>query len=100
MIYLTQLVYIKEGKEAIFQQFEDKAIPIIAKYNGKLTLRIRPTDDSVIEKNIEKPYEIHLVEFETEEDFENFKKDDERKEFLHLKKESIKSTLLIQGMKI
>lgn len=100
MIYLTQLVYLKEGKEEIFHQFEDIAIPTIKKYNGRLTLRIRPKDDSVIENNIEKPYEIHLVEFETEADFENFKKDDERKKFFHLKEESIKSTILIQGTKL
>jgi len=64
------------------------------KYNGRLTLRIRPKNDSVIESNIEKPYEIHLVEFDTEEDFENFKKDEERKQFLHLKEASIKSSIL------
>ena len=62
MIYITQLIFIKEGQEDIFHQFEDMAIPIILKYNGRLTLRIRPTDDSIIENNIEKPYEILLIQ--------------------------------------
>lgn len=97
MIYLTQLIYIKEGKEEIFHQFEDLAIPIIANYNGKLTLRIRPQVDSVIEHNIDIPYEIHFIEFESEKDFESFKKDEERKKFLHLKEQSIKSSILVQG---
>ena len=35
MIYITQLIYIKEGQEKMFHEFEDVAIPIIAKYNGK-----------------------------------------------------------------
>lgn len=100
MIYLTQLIYIKEGQEAIFHQFEEIAIPTISKYNGRLALRIRPENDSVIENNIEKPYEIHLVEFDTEEDFENFKKDEERKKFLHLKEDVIKSSILILGKKL
>jgi uncharacterized protein (DUF1330 family) len=100
MIYITQLIFIKEGHEDIFHQFEDMAIPIILKYNGRLTLRIRPTDDSIIENNIEKPYEIHLVEFNTQEDFDNFKNDEARKKFLHLKEKSIKSSILIQGTKI
>tara|TARA_R110000744_G_scaffold216506_3_gene335297 strand:- start:1741 stop:2043 length:303 start_codon:yes stop_codon:yes gene_type:complete len=100
MIYITQLIFIKEGQEDIFHQFEDMAIPIILKYNGRLTLRIRPTDDSIIENNIEKPYEIHLVEFNTQEDFDNFKNDEARKKFLHLKEKSIKSSILIQGTKI
>ena len=100
MIHLTQLIYIIEGKEEVFQQFEKMAIPAILKYNGRLTLRIRPKTNSVIENNIEIPYEIHLVEFNTEQDFENFKKDKERKKFLHLKQESIKSSILIHGKKI
>ncbi|MBU2907477.1 hypothetical protein KO529_21935 [Arenibacter algicola] len=100
MIYITQLIYVIAGQEEIFHQFEDIAIPIILKYNGRLTLRIRPSEESIIEKNMEKPYEIHLVEFNTQEDFDNFKKDEERRKFLHLKEKSIKSSILIQGTKL
>lgn len=100
MIHLTQLIYIKKGEEAVFQQFENVAIPIILKYNGRLTLRIRPNQESIIEANIDQPYEIHLVEFDSEEDFENFKKDEDRKQFLHLKEKSIQSSILIKGEKL
>jgi uncharacterized protein (DUF1330 family) len=97
MLYITQLIYIKEGQENIFHQFEELAIPIISKYNGKLLLRVRPADSVVIESSIEKPYEIHLVAFDAEKDFDNFMQDKERLEFLHLKEQSIKSVLLIKG---
>jgi uncharacterized protein (DUF1330 family) len=100
MIFITQLVYVKEGRENIFQQFEDIAIPAIQKYNGQLLLRVRPTNYSFIEHHIDKPYEIHLVEFDTEQDFLNFCQDNERKKFLHLKEQSIKSVLLIKGTKL
>jgi len=100
MIFITQLVYIREGQENVFHQFEDIAIPAISKYNGWLLLRIRPGEDTLIEHHIERPYEIHLVEFNTEQDFENFQKDEERKKFLHLKDQSIKSVLLIKGTKL
>jgi hypothetical protein len=100
MIYIFQLIYIKEGQEKVFQQFEDIAIPIISRYNGRLTLRIRPERDSIIEIHIEKPYEIHLVEFAAEKDFEHFMQDEERKQFLHLKEQSIKSVILIKGEKL
>ncbi|MBM1106201.1 hypothetical protein JQC67_08640 [Aurantibacter crassamenti] len=100
MIYITQLIYIIEGQEEVFHQFEEMAIPTILKYNGRLTLRIRPQNDSVIERNIEKPYEIHLVEFDSQADFDNFKNDEERKKFLHLKEQSIKSSIMIQGTKL
>ncbi|PXY41518.1 DUF1330 domain-containing protein [Flavobacterium cheongpyeongense] len=100
MIFITQLIYVIEGQEEVFHQFEDIAIPTILKYNGQLLLRVRPDDKSYIESNIEKPYEIHLVEFASEEDFENFKHDEERKKFLYLKEQSIRSVLFIKGAKL
>ncbi len=100
MIYVTQLIYIKEGQESIFHQFEDVAIPIIAKYNGKLLLRIRPAEDAFIESGIDKPYEIHLVEFNSEQDLKNFMLDEERKKFLHLKEQSVRSSILYKGVKL
>jgi len=100
MIYFTQLIYVKEGQEGVFHQFEDIAIPIISKYNGRLLLRVRPAENNFIEYKIEKPYEIHFGEFDSEQDFQNFIKDEERKQFLHLKEQSIKSALLIKGTRL
>jgi uncharacterized protein (DUF1330 family) len=100
MIFITQLIYIKEGQESVFHEFEDIAIPAILKYNGRLLLRVRPTENSFIEHHIDKPYEIHIVEFAAEQDFKNFTQDGERKKFLHLKEQSIKSALLIKGTEV
>lgn len=97
MIYLTQLIYIQEGQEEIFDEFESIAIPIIRNYNGELVLRIRPDKEALIEGTIELPYEIHLVSFQTQEDYDNFTDDEERRRFLHLKEESIRETILIHG---
>ena len=100
MIYITQLIYIKDNEELVFQQFENIAIPIISKYNGQLLLRIRPEESSIIEMNIERPYEIHIVQFDTDVNFQNFMHDENRKQFLHLKEQSIKSAILIKGEKL
>ena len=100
MIYFTQLIYIKEGQEQVFDEFEAIAIPAILKYNGRLLLRIRPTENSFIENSIDKPYEIHFGEFDSEQDFENFTHDEERKKFLHLKEQSMKESILIMGAKL
>ena len=100
MVHIIQLIYIIPGQEKIFHQFEDIAIPIISKYNGRLLLRVRPDDDAFIEHSIDKPYEIHLVEFDKEEDFNNFMKDEERKKFLHLKEQSIKASVLYKGRRL
>ena len=100
MIFITQLIYIKEGEERAFQQFEDIAIPMISKYNGRLILRIRPEENSFVEVNIDKPYEVHLVEFTTDLDFNNYLQDEKRKQFLYLKEQSIRSVLMIKGEKL
>jgi len=96
-IYITQLIYIKDNQEKAFQEFERAAIPIISRYNGELLLRVRPGESAVIEGNLERPYEIHLVRFKTETDFQYFMQDEERKQFLHLKEQSIRSAVLIKG---
>lgn len=98
-VYITQIIFLNDGQENVFDEFESIAIPIISHYNGRLLLRIRPTENSFIESNIGKPYEIHFVEFETAQDFENFKHDETRKKFLYLKEQSIKTSILIQGTK-
>lgn len=100
MIYVTQLVYIHEGEEETFHAFEMKALPIIERYNGKLLLRLRPDEGSVIEKNIDTPHEIHIVQFQSENDFIRFTQDGERNTFLHLKKKSVKTVWLMKGEKL
>jgi hypothetical protein len=101
MIYITQFIFVKEGKEAIFLQFEDFAIPLMEKYNGKILYRLRPNQENFIsEHNGETPYEIHFISFASEEDLNEFLKDDSRLAFMHLKEESVKSTLLIKGRKM
>ncbi|GAB3760578.1 DUF1330 domain-containing protein [Spirosoma pomorum] len=100
MIYLTQLVYVKEGQQEVFHQFEEVAIPLIAKYNGQLLLRIRPTDEAYVEQQMDRPYEIHFVKFDTEEDFAAFSNDESRKQFLHLKEQSVQTAILIKGERL
>jgi len=101
MLYITQLIYLKAGQEAIFDEFEAVAIPSIARYNGRLLFRLRPGNAAdYIELHTDKPYEIHLVEFDTELDFHRFMMDETRKQFLHLKEQSIESVVLIQGKKL
>lgn len=100
MIYITQLIYINQHQEIVFEEFEKIAIPIISKYNGTMMLRIRPERSAVLELAIEQPYEVHLVSFETENDFKRFMGDEERKNYLHLKDQSVKSVFLFKGEKI
>jgi hypothetical protein len=61
---------------------------------------VRPDDHSFIGQQIEKPYEIHFVSFDKDQDFENFKNDREREKFLHLKQQSISSAVMILGTRL
>tara|TARA_R110000868_G_scaffold28495_7_gene106767 strand:- start:348 stop:653 length:306 start_codon:yes stop_codon:yes gene_type:complete len=98
MLYITQLIYIHAGQEAAFNEFEGHAIPIIARYNGELLLRIRPGQEAFVQVGtIEKPDEIHLICFQSETDFAAFLADEERKKYLHLKEQSIRVSFLIKG---
>lgn len=97
MLYLTQLIYVKAGQEETFHRFEAGAIPILEAYNGQLLARFRPTNDAWIAGAYPKPYEVHLVSFDTRADFEAFAKDENRKSLLPLKESSIDRTILIEG---
>lgn len=100
MIYLTQLIFVKEGKEDVFHEFEDFAIPLMEKYNGRVIHRLRPNKETYISSTERQPYEIHFISFDSENDFQNFLQDDTRQNFMHLKKESVESSLLIKGEKM
>ncbi|MEP1779219.1 DUF1330 domain-containing protein [Reichenbachiella sp.] len=100
MIYITQLIYIKSGKELVFQEFETHAIPLMEKYTGRLIQRLRPNADAYVAGEEEKPYEIHLVSFESEEKLQEFFDDKNRLKFKHLKDESVKSILMVKGKKM
>lgn len=101
MIYLTKLIFVKAGKESIFQEFEDFAIPLMEKYRGRILYRLRPNEkDFITSAEKELPYEIHFISFDSEEDLSAFLRDDSRLQFMHLKEESVSSTLLVKGEKM
>ena len=97
MIYLTQLIHVREGREADFQQFEEIVLPRLSRYSGELLLRLRPDQASKIAGSGELPYEVHIVRFETEEGLARYSNDEERQRWLHLKDQSVRSALLIKG---
>ncbi|UII19872.1 DUF1330 domain-containing protein [Fulvivirga ligni] len=98
MIYITQLIFVKPGKEEIFLEFESKVLPLLQKHGGEITYRVRPEKESFIDHTEgETPYEIHFVTFPSEADLQGYMKDDSRLKFMHLKEESVRSTLLVKG---
>ena len=97
MIIITQLVSIHPGTESFFDAFEAVAIPLISKHGGELLLRLRPTPECVIAGSIDPPYEVHLLRFPSDEALARFTSDPERQALLHLKDDSVRSSLLVRG---
>ncbi len=60
MIYLTMIIFLQAGKEALFNEFEEFAIPLMSDYSGRVIYRIRPTKESLIACHGPAPYEIHF----------------------------------------
>jgi hypothetical protein len=98
MIYYTQLIFIKPGREQEFHAFEEKVLPLLKPHNGQLIYRIRPAESAFIESNQELPYEIHLVSFGGKDDFEGYKVDPKRLEYMELKNQSVEKIVLIEGV--
>lgn len=94
MIYLTQIIYVHEGHEQVFDEFESVVLPLLAKYRGDLVLRLRCDK---IAGSADAPHEVHIVSFESEDDLARYSSDPERQQVLHLRAESVRSALLIKG---
>lgn len=100
MVYVTQLIHVFDGKEGVFHEFEQHALSLLKRHKGRLLLRCRPNESSWIRGDLEKPYEMHFISFESEMHFDAYLNDTDRKAFLHLKKESVKSSLTVKGMEL
>ena len=78
--------------------FEDKVLPFLKKHNGELIYRVKLDKELVLETSIGNPDELHIVTFATQEDFINYKNDDERLKYLSLKEASVEKIILIEGL--
>ena len=100
MIYYTQLIFIKKGKEDAFNAFEEKVLPLLGAHEGELIYRLRPGAASLIAGSGQLPYEIHLVSFTCKADFEDYKNDPKRLAFTEEKNNSVEKVMLIEGAEI
>jgi hypothetical protein len=100
MIYITQLIFVKEGKEATFLEFESLVIPLMKRYEGKVIYRVRPNVEQFIDETKETPYEIHFVSFESEKGLNDYLNDKSRLDFMHLKDDSVNAIIAVKGEKL
>jgi len=95
---ITQVIYLNEGGEKDFLEYELLVLPLLEKYNGKLEFRIRPAAENFIYPiESELPYELHIVSFETKADFLKFKDDPVRTKHLELLQRAVKRFLVLES---
>ena len=99
-MYITQIIFLNEGEEKTFDAFEQIAIPLIYLHHGKLLFRLRPTEACFIGSPHVRPYEVHLVEFRSRDDYEAFQRDKRREEHLSLKERSVRQSIIIEGNEV
>lgn len=93
-IYFTNLIYLQDGQEGLFQEYERRALPIIFKYGGRFENIIKPTK---VTGNLSLPDEIHILSFETEADFQRYRQDPESQKIAPLRHKSVKEAIIIGG---
>jgi uncharacterized protein (DUF1330 family) len=97
MIYFTQLIFVKPGMEETFHAFENGVLPLLARHQGRLLYRARPATSAIVHSEVGEPYEIHLISFASEEDFQAYANDKERQQYLGLRDDSVQKVLLLRG---
>lgn len=97
MIVLTQLIYVRENSEQVFEDFESIVLPLLTRHGGELMLRLRPDAASFVAGSAEPPYEVHIVSFQSEEGLAAYMSDEARRKVLHLKDASVRRAVLIKG---
>lgn len=94
-IYYTLSVYLREGQEEVFQAYENKVLPLLPKYNGKLELRLKINKTAP-----DHPDEIHVISFLNETDFTAYRNDPERLRYASMFQDSVAKAMLVQGVKM
>lgn len=97
MIYVTQLIHVRETNSNTFAAFDSALSALIQRHSGIFLFRLRPDPLNLVASTIGIPYEVQLLRFEIEEAFENFMHDEERKRLLLSKDHAIRSVILIKG---
>ncbi len=93
-IYVTALIYIKQGQETNFETYRARAAAIMEKYNARLEKIIKPT--MLAKGDMPLPSEIHFAVFENEESMNNVNNDTEYQKIVKKYREpSIEKLIII-----
>jgi hypothetical protein len=92
-LVLVVALYIHDGHEAEFEQFESAAAEVMKRYGGGIERRIRcaPSADG------SQPYEVHIVAFPDAAAYERYRSDEELRGLAELRRRAIRETRVWSG---
>jgi uncharacterized protein (DUF1330 family) len=93
-IYIVASLWIREEALEAFEAYERKASQIMRRYGGSIERTMRPATAS---DGAERPFEIHLLRFPSDELFERYRADSELKALSVEREAVITRTLLLTG---
>jgi uncharacterized protein (DUF1330 family) len=94
-LYLTVLLYLKQGKYDQFYEYEQRVKPIIESYGGQFEKVIKPTG---VIGDLPLPDEIHLLSFPSETHFQSYRADPKLPEIAQMRAEAVEKTVIISGV--
>lgn len=93
-IYLTVLIYLKQGKEALFHDYERQAAQVMARHNGRFEQIIKP---DTVNGDLPLPDEIHVLSFATPEGFAHYRQDPDSQALASMRLASVERAIFLQG---
>ncbi len=93
-IYILASLWIREGDVAAFEAYERKAACIMKRYGGSIEQTVRSSDAS---GGAERPFEVHLIRFPSDEMFESYRGDADLKALSAERETVITRTHLLIG---
>ncbi len=92
-VTLVVMLFLNEGHESDFEQFESSAAEIMRRYGGAIERRIR----SASRPDPGEPYEVHIVTFPDQQSLDRYRKDPDLQQLADLRAKSIHHTVVWQG---
>ena len=96
-VYYTILIYIKPGQEATFRSYEHQALPLMARYGGRVELFLQP---DTVTGDLDRPDEIHVLSFETDDGYARYRQDPRSIELAPLRLASVDKAIFLKGRRL
>ena len=93
-IYMTVLIYLKEGQESLFHDYERQAAKVMMRHNGRFEQIIKP---NIVNGDLPLPDEIHVLSFATPDGFSSYRQDPASQALAPMRLASVEKAIFLQG---